>query len=228
MEVKKSPKADLEGKRNIFVQLGLVISLGIILLAFEWTTKVTKVSAFDEMEAFEVEEEIIPITREEQVVETTPPPAPTVVEVLNIVDDDTEIEEELEIESDEADEETVIEIAPIIEQEEEEEAENTVFVIVEDMPMFPGGDIALRSYLGKNVKYPVVAQENGIQGKVYVSFVVDRDGSVINARIARGVDSSLDKEALRVVNSLPKWKPGMQGGKAVKVSYTVPINFKLQ
>ena len=103
-----------------------------------------------------------------------------------------------------------------------------IFFIVEDMPEFPGGELALRKYIANAIKYPVVAQENGIQGKVYVTFVVSKDGSVANAKIARGVDPSLDQEALRVVNALPKWKPGMQKGKAVSVSYTVPINFVLQ
>jgi protein TonB len=96
------------------------------------------------------------------------------------------------------------------------------------MPEFPGGELALRKFIANAIKYPVIAQENGIQGKVYVNFVVDKDGSITAAKIARGVDSSLDKEALRVVNSLPKWKPGMQRGKPVKVSYTVPISFVLQ
>jgi protein TonB len=96
------------------------------------------------------------------------------------------------------------------------------------MPDFPGGQLALRKFIAQAIKYPVIAQENGIQGKVFVNFVVAKDGTVTNAKIARGVDPSLDKEALRVVNSLPKWKPGKQGGKPVRVSYTVPINFVLQ
>ncbi len=103
-----------------------------------------------------------------------------------------------------------------------------VFFIVEDMPEFPGGDLALRKFIANSVKYPVAAQENGIQGKVYVSFVVSADGTVANTAIARGVDPTLDKEALRVVNALPRWKPGYQRGKPVNVSYTVPINFALQ
>ncbi len=103
-----------------------------------------------------------------------------------------------------------------------------IFFIVEEMPEFPGGEQALRKYIANAIKYPAVAQGNGIQGKVYVTFVVSKDGSVANAKIARGVDPSLDQEALRVVNALPKWKPGMQKGKAVSVSYTVPINFVLQ
>ena len=228
MELKKSPKADLESKRNIFVQIGLVVSLGLCLLAFEWTTKVDQASSLGSVTQQEVEDEIIPITRQEEVKPPPPPPPPKVVEVLNIVEDDTEIDDELEIEDTEADDQTVIDVAPVIQEEEEEEAEGQVFFIVEDMPEFPGGELALRKFIANAVKYPVIAQENGIQGKVYVNFVVDKDGSVTSARIARGVDSSLDKEAIRVVNSLPKWKPGKQRGKAVRVSYTVPINFVLQ
>ena len=102
------------------------------------------------------------------------------------------------------------------------------FDAVGEKPEFPGGDLALRKFIGSSVKYPVIAQENGIQGKVYVTFVVSKTGKVTNASIARGVDPSLDKEALRVVNALPAWKPGKQRGKPVNVSYTVPINFVLQ
>ncbi|WP_159517567.1 energy transducer TonB [Sunxiuqinia indica] len=227
MEPKKSPKADLESKRNIFVQIGLVVSLGLCLLAFEWTSRVEQASSLGSVAEQEVEDEIIPITRQEEVKPPPPPPPPKVVEVLNIVEDDVEIEDELEIQDTEADDETVIDVAPVI-QEEEEVDEGQVFFIVEDMPEFPGGELALRKFIANAVKYPVIAQENGIQGKVYVNFVVDKDGSITNARIARGVDASLDKEALRVVNSLPKWKPGKQRGKPVRVSYTVPINFVLQ
>ncbi len=227
MELKKSPKADLESKRNIFVQIGLVVALGLCLLAFEWTTKVEQAASLGTVAEQEVEDEIIPITRQEEV-KPPPPPPPKVVEVLNIVEDDVEIEDELEIQDTEADEETVIDVAPVIQEEEEEEEEGQVFFIVEDMPEFPGGELALRKFIANAIKYPVIAQENGIQGKVYVNFVVDKDGSVQSARIARGVDASLDKEALRVVNNLPKWKPGKQRGKPVRVSYTVPISFVLQ
>ncbi|WP_394699853.1 energy transducer TonB [uncultured Draconibacterium sp.] len=198
-------------------------------MAFEWTTKPSKAESLGTIQTAQVEEEIIPITREQEVKPPPPPPPPKVIEVLNIVDDDVEIEDELEIEDTEADDETVIDVAPVIETaEEEEEEEAQVFFIVEDMPEFPGGDLALRKYIANAIKYPVIAQENGIQGKVYVTFVVGKTGQVTNASIARGVDPSLDKEALRVVNALPPWKPGKQRGKPVNVSYTVPINFVLQ
>jgi TonB family protein len=108
------------------------------------------------------------------------------------------------------------------------DTEEQIFFIVEDMPEFPGGEPELRKFIANNIEYPAIAQEKGIQGRVYVTFVVDKNGEVANARIARGVDPSLDKEALRVVNSLPKWTPGKQRGEAVNVSYTVPINFALQ
>jgi TonB family protein len=107
-------------------------------------------------------------------------------------------------------------------------ADEQIFFIVEEMPEYPGGEMALRQFIANSVKYPTDAQEKGIQGKVYVSFVVSKDGGVADAKIARGVNPSLDAEALRVVNALPKWMPGKQKGKAVNVSYTVPINFVLQ
>jgi protein TonB len=122
----------------------------------------------------------------------------------------------------------VVEVVEEKHEEVQEKEEQQVFVVVEEMPEFPGGEIALRTYIAKAIVYPTVAQENGIQGKVFVTFVVNKDGSVSNAKIARGVDKSLDEEALRVVATLPKWKPGKQRGVPVRVSYTVPISFKLQ
>ena len=227
MELKKTPKADLENKRNIFVQLGLVIALGIVFMAFNLNNTVKSADTLGQLSSEEVEDEVIPITRQEEVKPPPPPPPPKVIEQLTIVDDDVELDEEFEFESTEADDETIIDAVPVID-EGDTGNDNEVFVIVEDMPEFPGGELALRKWISTNIKYPVIAAENGIQGKVYVTFVVDKDGSVSNARIARGVDPSLDQEALRVVNSLPKWKPGKQRGKPVRVSYTVPINFQLQ
>ena len=228
MEIKKSPKADLESKRNILLLLGLVIALGLSLAAFEYRTSPKKAESLGQVQMQEIEEEIIPITREQEI-KPPPPPPPQVVEVLNIVDDEVEIEDELQIEDTEVTDDMIIDVAPVVQAKKEvEEEETQVFFIVEDMPEFPGGELALRQFIANTVKYPVIAQENGIQGRVYVTFVVDADGSVSNPKIARGVDPSLDKEALRVVSLLPKWKPGMQRGKPVRVSYTVPINFQLQ
>ncbi len=226
MEVKKSPKADLESKKSVFMQIGLVVVLSLVLIAFEWSTTDVSAETFAMAEDVEAEEEIVPITRQEEVKPPPPPPPPKVTDVLNIVDDDVEIEEELEIEDTEVDENMEIDFEMVEEEEETEDA--PVFFIVEEMPEFPGGELALRKYIGQSVKYPVIAQENGIQGRVYVQFVVNTKGEVEQVKIARGVDPNLDKEAIRVVQSMPKWKPGKQRGKAVKVSYTVPINFQLQ
>ncbi len=231
MELKKSVKADLENKKGVFLLTGLVIALGLCLLAFEWTTKPSEIASLGSLTATQVEEEVIPITRQEEIKTPPPPPAPTVVEVLNIVDNSAQIDNNLDVFNSEADNETMIDVAPIVSaaKEEKEDAEEAqVFFIVEEMPEFPGGEAALRAYIAKSINYPVIAQENGIQGKVYVTFVVDKDGGISDAKIARGVDPSLDKEALRVVNALPKWKPGKQRGKPVRVSYTVPISFVLQ
>ena len=118
-------------------------------------------------------------------------------------------------------------IAPAV-VEEEEESSQTIFTVVEEMPDFPGGQAELLKFIAKSIKYPVIAQENGIQGRVICAFVVNKDGSVVDAEVLRGVDPSLDKEALRVIGTMPKWKPGKQRGKPVRVKYTVPITFRLQ
>lgn len=231
MEVKKYPHCDLNRYRNLLVEIGLVLTLAICLLAFETKTKVKKAEFGTNIAMQDIESEIIPITRPEEIRPPEPPPPPKVVEILHIVDDDVEIEDELEIEDTEADAQTAIDVNPVIaqyQQAEKEDEESQVFYIVEDMPEFPGGELALRKFLANAIKYPVIAQENGIEGKVYVSFVVNKDGYVSDARIIRSVDPSLDKEALRVVNSLPVWKPGKQRGKPVRVAFSVPINFVLQ
>ena len=227
MEQKKSQKADLENKRNMFFLFGLVAALGVTLLAFEWTTKPAKAGSLGEIQSTAVEEEFIPITREEQV---KPPPPPQTAEIINIVDDDVEIEDELEIEVANIEDETGIDISPVISnmKEEEEEEEQILFNVIEEPAEFPGGDRALYKYLSDHVKYPVIAQENGIQGKVYVKFVIDEQGNASRAEVLRGVDQSLDAEALRVINSLPKFKPGKQRGRAVKVYFNAVINFQLQ
>ena len=226
MNLKKLPKVDLENKKNTFFLLGLVFALGITLLAFEWTTKPKKVAEFGAVYIQGIEEEIIPITRIQNM--TPPPPPIQIVEFLTIVDNDIKIDDDLRIEDSEADSHTIIDISEVIAMVgtyEEEEEEADIFYIVEYMPEFPGGELALRLFIANSIKYPIIAQENGIQGKVYVAFVVERDGSISNARIARGVDPSLDSEALRVIGTLPKWTPGRQGSKPVRVSYSVPINF---
>ncbi len=225
MQVKKSEKASLEHDKLIYVLMGLVVVLSLIYVALEWTEKeVTKYEVTDTEFLFEEEVEIQQTTQE-----TPPPPPPPAVqevEVLNVVEDNVETET-IEVTTEETEQEVVI--AAPVEAPVEEEEEEVVFVVVESMPEFPGGQQALFKYLSENVKYPVIAQENGIQGRVICQFVVNKDGSIVDVEVVRsGGDPSLDKEAIRVIKSMPKWKPGKQRGKAVRVKYTVPVNFKLQ
>ncbi|MGQ1947448.1 energy transducer TonB [Geofilum sp. OHC36d9] len=227
MEIKKSPKADLESKKTVFMQIGLVVVLSLVLIAFEWTSTDVSVDMSLQDEAVEVEEEIIPITRQEEVKPPPPPPPPKAADILTIVDDDVELEEELEIMDTEMDENAMVDFSDIAVEEEQRDT-GEIFMIVEEMPEFPGGQAALQKYLASSVKYPVIAQENGIQGRVYIQFVINTKGEVTNATVLRGVDPSLDREALRVVEAMPKWKPGKQRNRPVRVSYTVPINFVLQ
>lgn len=221
MELKKNPKYDLEKKKSLFLQLGLVFSLSVVLIAFEWKTYERKVEGFGPLEVDLAEEEIIPITKEPP---PPPPPPPPVVVELNIVEDDEEIEDEIEIDT-EADETTIVEF---VEQEEEVIEEIEIFTIVEDMPEFPGGEAALFKYLGKSIKYPQMAKEAGIQGVVYVTFIIGPDGSVSNVEVLRGIKGGCDEEAVRVVKNMPKWKPGKQRGKPVTVQYNLPIRFVLK
>ncbi|MBQ3636115.1 MAG: energy transducer TonB [Bacteroidales bacterium] len=229
MEVKKSEKADLENKKGLFTEIGLAVVLAATLGAFEYSVKDQKIEIMEVTQEVEAVDELPPVTTQEEVKPPPPPPPPPVVEVLTIVDDDTDIQDEFELQDTEAEENTeIVEYQAVEVVEEEEEPTDEVFIIVEQMPVFPGGDEALRKFLAQEVKYPVIAQENGIQGRVFVKFVIGADGSVSNVEVARPYDPNLDKEAVRVVKSMPKWSPGKQRGKPVKVSYTVPINFVLQ
>ena len=226
MQLKKSPKASLEDKKFTYVLMGLVLVLSICYVAFEWTEKeVTKYEVSDTDFFFEEEIDIQQTTQE-----TPPPPPPPAVqevEVLNVVEDDVEVET-IEINT-EDDKDVEVVIAPPVEAPVEEEEEEVIFMVVETMPEFPGGQQALFKYLGETVKYPVIAQENGIQGRVICQFVVNKDGSIVDVVVVRSSgEPSLDKEAIRVINSMPKWKPGKQRGKPVRVKYTVPVNFRLQ
>lgn len=224
MQLKKNPNASLEDKKFMYVLIGFVFVLSVCYVALEWTEKeVTKYEVADTEFAFEEEIDIQQTTQE-----TPPPPPPPAVqevEVLNVVEDDVETEE---IQINTEDDKTEVVIQAPVEIEEEEEEENVVFVIVEKQPEFPGGAQAMMKYLAENIKYPMIAQENGIQGRVICQFVVNKDGSIVDIQVVRSVDPSLDKEAVRVIKSMPKWKPGMQRGKAVRVKFTLPVVFRLQ
>ena len=229
MEIKKTPKADLENKKSTWLLVGYVIVLAFMFIAFEWTKRDIKIDTSQAITDLVFEEEIIPITEQpEQAAPPPPPAAPPIAETLTIVEDDADVEETTIATSEETNQAVEIKYVPVAVEEEEPE-EQTIFEVVEQMPEFPNGGMAgLMQYLSKNIKYPTIAQENGTQGRVTVQFVVNRDGSIVDAKVLRGVDPYLDNEAIRVISSMPKWKPGMQRGKAVRVKYTVPVMFRLQ
>ena len=214
MEIKKTPKADLENKKSTWLLVGYVIVLAFMFIAFEWTKRDIKIDTSQAITELVFEEEIIPITEQpEQAAPPPPPAAPPIAETLTIVEDDADVEETTIATSEETNQAVEIKYVPVAVEEEEPE-EQTIFEVVEQMPEFPNGGMAgLMQYLSKNIKYPTIAQENGTQGRVTVQFVVNRDGSIVDAKVLRGVDPYLDKEAIRVISSMPKWKPGMQRGK---------------
>lgn len=226
MELKKSPKADLEKKKSLFLEIGYVVALGLVLMAFEWTKEDVNFASLGELPDLAGEEEIIPITRQEMQKPPEPPKPQKVILELNIVEDDVELDDEFEIEDFEASQDEEIEIIAM-EEEEEEEAE--VFFIVEDMPTFQGGSLEnFRNYIQESIEYPAIAMENGISGTVYVNFVVNQKGEITAINIVRGVDPSLDNEVIRALKAAPKWSPGKQRGKPVSVSMAIPVKFILQ
>ena len=227
MEVKKSKKADLEGKKSTWLLVGYVLILAILFVAFEWSERDQKINTNMGVTDVVFEEEMIPITEQEQKVTPPPPEAPKVEEVIEIVENDSQVEESTIQASDEVDKMVEVKyVAPVVEEEDPEEQQ--IFQVVEEMPEYPGGMAECLKFLSKNIKYPTISQENGVQGRVIIQFVVNKDGSIVDPVVARGVDPYLDKEALRVVSMMPKWKPGKQRGKPVRVKYTVPVTFKLQ
>ena len=229
MEIKKSPKANLEDKRLTFVFMGLIVALAILYTCFEWTQREITVHEADN-EDFLVEEEIqIDQTFQE---ETPPPPpepeeVPEVIEEIKIVEDDVETQE-INFSTEDTKEEVKIQQIELPEEPEEDEDIEEVFMVVEEMPEFPGGMAKLMKYFSDNVRYPVVAAENGIQGRVICQFTVWKDGTIRDIVVLKGVDKSLDKEAIRLIENMPNWKPGKQRGKAVSCKYTVPVSFRLQ
>lgn len=221
-DTKKSPKADLESKKTIFTEIGLILALAVILLAFEWKSyeKIEMMSMTRVID--DTPEEIIEITQHEK--PPPPPKPPQQTTIIEIVEDDIEIEDEIEIDV-EADQETEIQEYIPVEEDEEEEAQ--IFTVVESMPTFPGGDAARVKYLNNNIKYPQMARESGIQGKVFVTFVVEKNGKVTDVKVLRGIGGGCDEEAIRVIRNMPKWIPGKQRGKPVRVQFNLPIIFKL-
>ena len=227
MEIKKSEHADLERGKGTSLLIGFVIALSVMFVALEWTQReVEDNSELYTAKDVSLNEEMIPITLPEKKTVPPPPAAVTKAEIIEIVEDDADIEEDImastedNVEWVDLDDYDVVEVEP--EPEEEE-----IFMVVEDQPEFPGGTAALLEYLRKNIKYPAICRENNIQGRVLVTFIVNKDGAIVEPEVVKSVNPSLDKEALRVISTMPNWKPGSQRGKPVRVKYTVPVNFRL-
>ena len=225
MKEKKSAKADLESKRGLFIEIGLVVVLALIYMAFEMKSYETTLTDQFERKDVIVEEEMVEITQQEKIELPPPPPQQTILfqEVSDdiVIDSDIEIDAEATVTTEVQDWVRPAAVEEVIVEEE-------IFVIVEQVPEYPGGDEARLNFLRNNIKYPQMAREAGIQGTVYVNFTVEKDGGITQVKIARGIGGGCDEEAIRVTKMMPKWKAGKQRGKEVRVSYNMPIKFTLQ
>ena len=227
METKKTQKAALENKRVIFLELGLIVSLLAVIGAFSYSTAVKKAPVLQGVSEIIDVEEMIPITRETP---PEPPKAlaiPQISEIIEIVDNDLPTTDIISFDDTQLD-------VPVYDYREETvdapvEEEDIPFVLVEKKPAFQGGDAnSFSRWISQHLEYPEVAKENGVEGRVMLQFTVMKDGSVGNVKLLRGVDPSLDKEALRVVSASPKWEPGRQRDRAVNVTYQFPVIFQLR
>lgn len=227
MEIKKTEKADLENKKSLFLQIGLVLALSLTLVGFEYKSYEKDALVLQGAnQGQDVIEEVVMNTQQE-----TPPPPPEQAPqttLLNIVENTVDVNNDIEIDA-ESDDKTINQeyVAPQGDNEQEKE-ELEIFTVVEESPDYMGGDLGRIKFLQDNIKYPQMARESGIQGTVYVTFVVERDGSVTDVKVQRGIGGGCDEEAIRVVKSMPKWKPGKQRGKSVRVQFNMPIKFTLQ
>ena len=234
MQPKKNPKVDLSKNSNLYFVAGLAFILLISWQAIEWKTYDKSLYGYEALNVEDDDDEDVPIT-EQIKTPPPPPPPPPAPEVIEVVEDEEEVEETV-IESTETDEEEIIEI---VEVEEVEEDIDVPFAVIEDVPIFPGCERVKKSerrmcfqekmnrHIRKNFRYPEIAQEMGIQGRVYVQFVIAKDGSITGVRM-RGPDKNLEKEAARIIGKLPRMTPGKQRGRPVRVPFSIPITFRLQ
>lgn len=228
MEKKKSERADLQNKRVLFTEIGCIVALALVYFVFDYSTTDVETAMLEENGMMAEIEDMIAITYD------TPPPPPEMPKIpvlsdqIEIVEDDIEIEnliinledhKDLNVE--------IIDCFPV--DEEEVEEETLPFIIVEQKPQFKGGDAnEFSKWVNSRLVYPEIAKENGLQGRVTLSFTIKADGTLSDVKVLRGVDPSLDQEAVRVVKSSPKWTPGKQRDRAVAVSYTFPVIFQLR
>ncbi|MGB0778853.1 MAG: energy transducer TonB [Flavobacteriaceae bacterium] len=234
MQPKKNPKADLSKNSSLYFVIGLSVILLISWQAIEWKTYEKDLYGYEALNVDDDDDEEVPIT-EQIKTPPPPPPPPPAPEVIEVVEDEEEVEETV-IESTETDQEEIVEI---VEVEEVEEDIDVPFAVIEDVPIYPGCEKVPKSqrrtcfqeqinkHIRKNFRYPEIAQEMGIQGRVYVQFVIAKDGAITNIRM-RGPDKNLEKEAQRIISKLPQMTPGKQRGRAVRVPFSIPITFRLQ
>ena len=234
MQLKKNPEADLNKNRNLYFVIGLTLVLGVTWGAVEYKSYERKIDLTNGDMLIDDEEDV-PITEQIKVPPPPPPPPPPAPEIIEIVEDEEEVEETV-IESTETNEEEIVEI---VEVEEEELDIDVPFAVIEDVPIFPGCESVAKSqrracfqeqmnkHIRKNFRYPDIAQEMGIQGRVYVNFIISKDGTITNIRM-RGPDKNLENEAARIIGRLPQMTPGRQRGRAVRVPFSIPITFRLQ
>jgi periplasmic protein TonB len=225
MVPKKNPKANLENKRTLFFQIGLIVALGASFAAFEWNNSETTIGNITDNSMRLADEDIPPITIHKEKL----PEIPKLVspDILQIIEDEIPIEDEMELITTE-DSGQEVDFRTIEVAGEDNGDEVIPFINMQKQPEFPGGMEALLRYVASNIRYPIVCAEANIQGTVYLSFVINKLGKVVNVTIARGVHPAIDSEAFRVVSGMPSWSPGMQRDKAVNVSFTMPVRFQLQ
>ena len=233
MVSKKNPKADLNNKSSFYFAIGLFLVLFISWRAIEFKNWDDDGYGYIALDVENDDDEEIPIT--EQIKTPPPPPPPPAPEIIEIVEDEEEIEETI-IESTETDQEEIVEEVEVVEEDLDLDVP---FAIIEDVPLFPGCERVAKSkrrdcfqekiqeHIRKNFRYPEIAQEMGIQGRVFVQFTISKDGSITGIR-TRGPDKNLEKEADRIISKLPRMTPGKQRGRPVRVPFSVPITFKLQ
>lgn len=227
MEVKKSPKADLEKDVILSVLFGLLVSISVVFVALQWKSKSGDDNfKIQKLDIADLDQQIL--VPDEEKPEDPKPPEPEVKqqieaqlpEEFKVVDNEKKVQQIKFVSNDENKPLPPPPPAPV-----EEEKADEIFTIVEQDPEFTGGDI--NKWLSSHLQYPEIAAESGIQGRVFLQFVIEKDGSATDVKVVRGVDPSLDKEAVRVVKMMPKWKPGMQRGKPVRYRYTLPVVFRL-
>ncbi|MDR2920783.1 MAG: TonB family protein [Tannerella sp.] len=227
METKKTIKANLEKTKTTNLLMGAIVALAVLFVSFEWGTN--EVNVFEAARGLIVEPPVAPITFPEPPPPPPPPPAKVeIAEVIKVVDDGAETPDTYLPGTEEPGDPLPLGPPTDVYKDDEVPDEKDFFIVVETMPKYPGGDAALMSYIAQSIKYPAMAIERGIEGSVVCSFIIDKDGSITDIEVLRGIDVSLDKEAVRVIGLMPKWSPGMQRDKAVRVKYTLPIRFRLQ